>query len=426
MIPEILIVVVLVLLNGVFSGAEIALLALRRTRIGELVEEGRFGARAVAALRADPEALLATVQVGITVVGAAAAAFGGSSIAAELGEGLRPLLGERADGVAFVLVVAGISYLSLVLGELVPKSLALRTAEGYALVVAPPLAALAQGARPLVWLLTSSSNLVLRLFGDRTSFSESRLSAEELRQLIDEAATAGTVQPEVGEIAARALEFHELDVSAVMVPAGDITCLRRDAPVADLAELARTRGHARVIVHDGGMDQVVGYVVVREVLARAHAEPTFAVADAIHPVPYVPDTLPAPRALRDLQHRRVPFALVVDEQGTVRGLVTIEDLVEELVGEILSEGDLPVENLRREADGAVWMRASTPLHEVDRALGTALAESGSASTVGGLVLSLAGKIPAPGARWQVDDWEVEVADATQRRVKAVRLRPRRS
>jgi len=181
---EIAIVLALILANGLFSGAEIAIIALRKSRLDQLVEEGRAGARSVLALREQPERFLATVQIGITVVGAAAAVVVGASLAARLTPALQRVswIGSGAEDVALAIAIALVSYLSLVFGELVPKSLALRASETYALLVARPLRALAWVARPLVWLLTRSSNAVLRPLGDSTSFTEARLSADELQQ----------------------------------------------------------------------------------------------------------------------------------------------------------------------------------------------------------------------------------------------------
>ena len=208
---EILIILALLVANAFFAGAEIAIVALRRTRHRQLAEEGHSGARAVLVLREDPERFLATVQVGITVVGVTAAAFGGGSIV----ERLRPWLaritwiGEHAEGVALVLVISGVSYLSIVVGELVPKSLALRGAERYALLIGKPLLALSWLAKPLVWFLSSSANILLKPFGDRTTFTETRHSAEELQQLVEEAMKAGTIHADAGEIASRALELPD-------------------------------------------------------------------------------------------------------------------------------------------------------------------------------------------------------------------------
>lgn len=420
---EVVIVIALILLNGLFAGAEIAILSVRRTRLEELVEQGGTGAQAVAGLRADPERFLATVQVGITVVSATAAAFSGSSIADRIAPTIAsvPVLEPFAENLALAVVVVGVSYLSLVLGELVPKSLALRSAEAYALVIGPVLAALSWGARPLVWLLTESSNLVLRAFGDRTSFTESRLSPDELQQLVAEAASAGTLEANVGEIASRAFELDDLDLSAVMVPRRDISSIGQDADFDALARLAIREGHTRLLVHSGDPDDVLGFVNVREALARVRVDPSVKIGTLLRPVPFFPETMAVPSALRSLQAQRAHLAVVLDEQGSVRGLVTIEDLVEELVGEIFGEDEQPESTIHRQDDGTALALGQTPIHEVNRALNIELPETETFSTIAGLILEAAGRIPEKGDVVHVPGFALEVVDASRRRIKQVRI-----
>ena len=229
---ELVIILGLILVNGIFAGSEIAIVSLRRTRLQQLVDEGRRGAQTLAALRGEPERFLATVQVGITIVGTTAAAFGGSTIAVHLEPLIAsvPWLADEAEEIAFAAVVALISYLSLVLGELVPKSLALRVGESYALMMAKPLLALSWIAKPVVWLLTASSNVVLRPFRDRTNFMEARISKEEILQMVDEASKAGTLHEHASEIASRALAFDKLPLRDVMIPRDRINPCRRLPP----------------------------------------------------------------------------------------------------------------------------------------------------------------------------------------------------
>ena len=421
---ELLIILALVLLNGIFSGAEIAILTVRKTRIAELEEEGNSAANAVATLRKHPESFLATVQIGITVIGATAAAFGGASLAKDLVPLLMriPALAPFTEELALVVVVALVSYLSLVLGELVPKSLALRAAEPYALFIARPLALVAWSARPLVVLLTWSSNLVLRLFGDRTTFIEARLSREEIQQMVGEATTAGSVDAQSGEIASRALEFSNLDAYTVMVPRSDIVTLPRTATVQEIALLAREKGFGRVPIYEDDAENIIGFINLRDALAEAIMGHDTPLERLLHPVVFVPDSMPAPALLRKLQAERTHLALVIDEQGTIIGLVTIEDLVEELVGDILSENDAPVRALTREADGSWLIPGSAALHEINRELGVELPE-GEFSTIAGLCIDLAGSIPQAGTVLQAEEGlTLEVVEATPRRVKLVRLR----
>ncbi len=242
---EIVIVLLLTLLNGVFSAAEIAVLSVRKTRLAELVAEGSRGARATQWLREQPERFLATVQIGITVLSTTAAAFGGDSLADDLAAWMAPRapwLGGGAHRLALVLVISLLSYLSIVLGELVPKSLALRNAERLALLLSPLLQGISSVARPLVWLFTASSNALLRLFGDHTSFVEARLSAEELQELVEEAGRTGSLDPGASEIASRAIDFRELTAFDVMVPRESIVSVSR---AADLRRSSRTCSRRR-------------------------------------------------------------------------------------------------------------------------------------------------------------------------------------
>lgn len=423
---EILIILALILANGVFAGSEIAVVALRRSRVQELAKAGGSRARAVVRLQDNPEHFLATVQVGITVVSATAAAFGGASIAARLGPFLAELgwFGRQADAVALGLVVAGVSYLTIVLGELVPKSLALRSAESYALLVGRPLLGLSFLARPLVALLTASANLVLKPFGDRTNFTETRHSADELQQLVEGAAKAGTIHPHAGEIASRALDLPDLVASDVMVPRQEVVMLDRAASPAELARLLRSQVHSRLPVYERSVDNVVGYIAVKDLLPRALHGEAVSLENVMRSAFFVPETRRAVELLQDMRRRRQPFAVVVDEQGGTSGIVTLEDLLEELVGEIFDEQAREDATLiLREPDGSVVVNGSLPIREVNRALSIELPEDGHWTTLAGLCLELAGKVPRTGDVLSLEDGvRLEIVEASVRRVGRVRVR----
>lgn len=420
---QFVVLLALVLGNGLFTGAEIAILSVRKTRLAELAASGSQRARSLVDLRDDPERFFATIQVGITVLGVTTASFG----AAALGDDVIALidrvpgLHEYAERIALPAIIGGVSFLSLVFGELVPKSLALRYAEPYALVAAPVLGALSFLARPIVWVLTGTSNLFLRVFGDSTSFSETRLSRDELSQLVDEAANTGSVGRNVGEIANRALAFEDLDAAAVMVPRNHIVSVPIDVTLSEVARIANADGPSRVPVYDHDRDDLQGYLNVREVLARAQHDPSVRPRDLVRKMPFLPASMSASSALRSMQSARTHIAAVVDEQGSLRGLLTIEDLVEELVGEIWSENDRPEEALTREADGAIVVPAETRLHELARDVGIELPEASSSSTVGGLCLELAGRIPEAGVRLRAGDFDLVIVEATPRKVRNVRI-----
>ena len=418
---ELLVLLALVLVNGLFSGAEIATVTVRKTRIEQLLEEGKKSAKAIAELRANPERFLATVQIGITVVGAAAAAYGGDTFAERLTPLLTPALGPNAHGVSFGIVVAAISYLSLVLGELVPKSLALRAGERYALVVARPLLGLAMLARPLVWVLTTSSNLVLKLFGDKTSFTEARVSPDELKAMLEEASEAGALHPRIGEIAARAMELSELRAGDVMVPRNRILAIEQDATIGDLRRFVVDVAHSRIPLYDGDMDHIVGYVALRDAFTRgSEAE---IVSTLARPITFVPETMRAVDLLQTLQTRDAQLAIVVDEHGGTAGLLTREDLAEELFGEVAHGGQPQGErDIQRQADGSVIVAGTTAVREVNRTLDLMLPESDEWTTVAGLCMGLAEKIPAKGDRIQVPKGPLlEVVEASPRRIRTLRI-----
>jgi putative hemolysin len=424
-LTELIIILALVLANGVFAGAEIAIVALRRTRIQELAAEGRGSARAILALRNEPERFLATVQIGITVVGAAAAVFGGASLATRIEPMLSrvDVIGEHAEGVALALVIAFISFLSIVVGELVPKSLALRGAERYALLIGKPLLALSWLFKPLVWLLTFSANLVLKLFGDSTTFSETRHSAEEIQQLVEEATKTGSIHPEAGQIASRALELPELTVADMMVPRQDVVMTSRHAPPEELRRILVEHAHSRMPVYEEQIDNVVGYVSVKDILTLTLKQKPIVVDDIMRPPYFVPESRKALELLQDMRVRYTPFAIVVDDWGGTSGIVTMEDLVEELIGEVFSEHVEPTPQLiTKEADGSALVNGKAAIREVNRALGLELPEEGSWTTIAGLCLSLARRIPSNGESLKtLNGIALEVVDATPRRIRLVRV-----
>jgi len=425
MLFELTVILLLIGVNGVFAGAEISIISVRKSRLQQLVEEGRSGAGAVQALRHAPERFLATVQVGITVVGATAAAFSGASLSTRLSLALQGLGWSVATStdVALAIVIAGISYLSIIFGELVPKSLALRAGERYALLVARPLQALAWLGRPLVWLLTASSNLVLKPFGDATSFTEARHSTEELQQLVEEAAATGSLDPRSSEIAARALDFGDLAAAAVMVPRNRVVAVPLSSSQADLRKVVLAARFSRMPVFDGTLDNVVGYITMRDVLALAWDREEVVLADILRPAFFVPETAGAGSVLHEMQRRRVPLAIVVDEHGGVAGLITLEDLVEELLGDIASEDERPEGTLRLDPDGSILLKGSAAIRDINRELGLDLPEGDGWTTIAGLCIELAGGIPPAGTRLRSGDRILEIVEATARVVGLVRVAP---
>ncbi len=424
---DVFVIVALIALNGVLAGAEIAVVSLRSSRVQELAAEGSRAALALASLRGNSERFLATVQVGITCIGALAAAFGGATLAARLEPPLRSIsaLAPYAEEVALGTVVAAIAYLSVVVGELVPKSLALRHSERFALTIAQPLLTLSRLAAPAVWLLTVSSNLVLRPFRDETNFLEARVSLEEVRQMVNDASRAGSLDESVSEIATRALDFAELTVEEVMVHRRFVVALPRTAGADELRKAFLDDGHRRVPIYDRGIDHVIGYISWRDVVERVWSSGPVVIDDLLRPAHFVPESRLAIDALEEMRRERMHLGIVIDEHGGFSGIVTLEDLLEELVGEIASEHARPTDPGALRSEDTLVFAGTTPIRDVERALGTSFEDyPEDYATIGGWCVALAGdRIPAAGERFTVAGFALEVAEASPRRVRSVRVHP---
>ena len=415
----------LLLVHGVTAGSEIAVVSVRKTRLRQLVEEGSGAARAVLTLRNRPERFLATVQIGITVLCALLASIGVPAFAGLV----LPMLGgvelltAYKDEIAFGFGVVVVSYLELVLGELVPKSLAMRASEGYSMLVGRPLVGLSRLAKPAVWLLEASSNVVLRVFGDRTSFMESRLSPEEMAQLLEEAGRAGSIEPGVSEIAVRSLELSGLTAADVMVPRNRVIALERTASAEELRRAFLEKGHQRLPVYDDTLDNVVGYVAAKDVLQTSLEKQSLSVDDLMRPAVFFPEAMKAVKVLKEMQAKHQKLAIIVDERGGMAGIVTMEDLLEELVGEIFSEDDRGAPaSVRVRPDGSAFVQGNTPIREVNRALDTALPEGELWATIAGYCIALAGHIPAPGERVVAEDGTImEILESTPKRIRTIHV-----
>ncbi len=318
-------------------------------------------------------------------------------------------------------MVAFISVSSIVLGELVPKSLALRSSERVSLLVSRPLLWMSQAARPVVWFLTTVSNLLLRPFRDQTTFTEARLSPDELQHLVEEAATSGSLLRAAGDIASRAIELGELPISSLLIPRTQVAYLRRDATRDEVWALLQSRPHSRYPVVLRDLDSVEGYVLERNLVQQIIEGGGVDIGAILRGVPLVAARTPAVEVLRDLQERRAHLAVVIDQHGMTAGIVTIGDIAEELLGEVLGEHEKPAEAIRRDAGGSALVRADTPVQEVNRQLGTDLPVSPDYSTLAGLLMHESGQILRAGEEQLVDGVRIEVVEATPRQVKRVRL-----
>ena len=420
---ELIVILALTLANGFFAAAEIGLLSVRRTRLQELATDGRAAAIAALRLRDNPEQFLATVQVGITVGGATAGALGGATLEEPLARWFESMgIMRGSEQLALAAVVALVSVLSIVLGELVPKSLALRSSERVSLTIARPLLLLSRVAKPLVFLLTQLSNLILRVFRDQTTFTEARLSPEELQNLVEEAATSGSLSPGAGDIASRAIELGQLPVSSLLIPRNEVAAIAKGASRDEVWALLKSRPHSRYPLIERDMDSIEGYVVARDLIAQLVEMQTIDLPAITREVPLVVDRTQAISALRDLQAKQAKLAVVVDEQGMTCGIVTIGDIAEALLGEALNEHDRPDDSICFESPGLALVRGDTAVQDVNRALGTDLPISADYATLAGLLMHQSARIMREGERLRIDGADFEIVDATARQVKQIRVR----
>jgi len=418
---EILLILLLVLLNGAFAMSELAIVSARRARLMAMQRKGSAGAAAAIALAEDPQRFLPTVQVGITLVGILAGAFGGARLSGALAGvvALVPGLASAAAEIAFALVVVMITYLSLIMGELVPKQLALRHAETIAVVVARPLAWLSRATSPIIWVLSTSSALVLRLFG-RHDPADGAVTEEEVKAVVAEGATSGAIETEERQMIERVLRLADKPVRALMTPRTELEWIDRTAPAEDVARRLRASGVTRFIVAEGRVDNVVGVVAAKDLLDQLLEGRALAVQAATRQPIVLPDTLSALDALERLRGDPIGLALVLDEYGSFEGVVTASDLLEAIVGELgVSETTESRPAVRRH-DGSLLLDGLMASDELKSRLDLPdLPREGTYHTVAGLMLALLQRVPKEGDRIAWAGWRFEIIDMDGRRVDKV-------
>jgi putative hemolysin len=426
---NIALVVLFVLIGGYFSGSELALVSLRESQVSRMATQGRRGAR-VARLRQDSNRFLAAVQVGVTLAGFFSAAYGGSTLAHPLGSVVTRLgLSQGlADTLALIVVTAAISYLSLVLGELVPKRVALQRAERISLVVAPVLDRIASLFRPVIWLLSRSTDVVVRLLGLDPKASGEQVTEEELRDMV---VTQQQLTVEERRVLTDVFDATDRKLSEVMVPRTEVDFLLATTPLSQAAHHVLSRPHSRYPVIEQTPDDVIGFVHVRDLLTALLIDGTSSdngdsprphtVGDIVRPVTLLPGSVALLPALSQLRAGGGHLAVIVDEYGGTDGIVTLEDLIEELVGEIQDEYDPAVPagsaaGYYSELDGLINR------DEVQERTGIVLPE-GRYDTLGGFIQSELGRIPNTGDSFDALGHRFTVVEMDGRRVARVSITP---
>ncbi len=411
--PQLLLVAVLVLVNAAFAGTELALVSLRESQLQRLEESSATGA-VLARLARQPNQFLATIQIGITLAGFLASAAAAVSLAEPL-EAPLGFLGGAAGPVSVIVVTLILAYFTLVFGELAPKRIAMQRAEKWGMVMARPLDVLSTLTKPIVWLLSKSTNIAVRVLGGDPDRQREEVTGDELRDMV---AIHETFPPEQRQIIDGAFEIAERTLDEVMVPRNDVVVIDADSSCIEALALLVETGHSRApVAEKRNLDRSVGMVRLRSLLGRGDEPVTSVMWD----IPVFPDAARVLTALREFQTRRTQMALVVDEYARTIGIVTVEDLVEELVGEIWDETDPDLNTVVREADGTIVLPGTFPVHDlVD--LDVELPD-GDYTTIAGLVLDELNRFPTPGETIDFDGWHITIRSVGRHRITQVALRP---
>lgn len=419
-----LLLLLLVLLNGVFAMAEIAIVSSRKARLQKLADDGSLGAKVALRLHDEPSSFLSTIQVGITSIGILSGVVGEDALATPLAEWLSTFSGletyARPMAVGFVVVL--ITYLSVVIGELVPKRLALLAPESIAAIIAGPMSALARATRPLVWLFSVSGDVILRPFNARRS-DEPPVTDEEIKVLMEQGAEAGVFHESEQEIVSNVLRLDEQRIGTIMTPRKDVHFVDMDEPEELRSTIADTE-YGRLVVCRGGLENVLGVLHVADLLKPALSGQALDVEAVIRPALYVPETVTTSQLLDNFRKTRVQFALVVDEYGELEGVVSLTDVLTSIVGEMPAHDEEPDSDAIRREDGSWLLDASMTverfhdLFEVDELPGS---ENGGFHTIGGFVMHMLGRVPRVADYFECQGMRFEVVDMDRHRVDKVLL-----
>lgn len=425
---ELAIILVLLVFNGLFAMAEIAIESAKKARLQERADGGSEGARLALQLAQNPERFLSTVQIGITLVGVLAGAFGGASLSGYVVPWLKavPWLAEHAEQVAFGLVVAFITYLSLIIGELVPKSLALRNAEGIACAMAAPMDWLSRIGRPLVWVLELSTHTLMRLFGKAEAPSGPTLA--EVEVLVREGLITGSVHHQESAMVEGVFDLRDVRAEEIMRPKPKVIFLHIDDTAASAAEQLSV-GVRQVVfpVYDETRDHVVGMVSLRALFLSVASGQQQKVGELMREPVFVSDNQPALTLLEELRKASHHAAAVTDEFGIVRGLITIEDLAEEIVGDLTNRPGSPSTPQIRENGPQSWL--ADGMTEID-AVNTTIpgfetisnAEEDSFQTLAGFIMQHLERLPREGEKFTAGEFEIEIIDMDRQRIDKVSIR----
>jgi putative hemolysin len=427
---EIILIVPLIVLAGVFAMAEIALVSVRKPRLQQWADQGNSGAQTALDLANKPEIFLATVQMGMTLIGIFAGAFGERTLSLRIESSLNgiPSVAPYGHVISLVAVVGAVTYVTLIIGELVPKQIALHSPERFASALAKPMMALSRVGAPLVSILNASARMVLRVFRVRPS-KEPLVTEEEIKVIMEQGAEAGLLEESEHQTVRRLFRLSDRAVRSLMKPRHDIVWLDADAPAEQTMQQVVASTHSRFPVARGSLDNIVGIAKEKDLLACCVGGKSMNVIEAAQPPLFVPGAIPAFRLLELFKKSQTHVALVVDEYGDVEGLVTINDFFEDLVGEVAS-ADMPQErHAVQRADGSWLIDGKMLVHDFKELLNLGKLpgeDQSSYLTLGGLVMMQVGRVPVTGDSFEAAGLRFEVVDMDGKRVDKVLVQPRPS
>ncbi|KAF0185779.1 MAG: putative hemolysin [Nitrospirae bacterium] len=418
---DIILISICIVINAFFSASEIAVVTSRRSKIKQLIDEGRTHAETLLRLKDNPDRFLATVQVGVTLSGALASTIGGAAAITALKPLIEtvpfPIIAKSSEAIAIGAVVLVITYFSLIFGELIPKSLAIANPEGIGLRTSPIIDRFSRIATILVWLLTASTNFLLKPFGRKAFTERGYISEEEVRLLLEEGGKQGVFEAQEKELIHSVFEFIDTSVREVMIPATQMVTIRISMPWDEVRKLITEEKFSRYPVIGREMNDVRGILYAKDFFSASGLSD---IRKIVKPPIFVPETMKISNLLRDMQKRRVHMAIVIDEYGAVDGLVTLEDMIEEIVGEIRDEYDTesPVIHL---PDGSMIIDASLSIRDLNEDHGMELAESPDYDTLGGFILAQLQRIPKTGDLVELESMRLRIVEMVGQRISKVKM-----
>ena len=420
---ELFFLILLILLNGVFAMSEMAVVSSRKTRLQQRSQEGDHRAGIALELADSPNQFLATIQIGITLVGILAGALGGATLAKQMGDWLGQVswLAAYADTIGVAVVVLATTYLSLVIGELVPKRLAIGNPERLASAVAPAMRRLSRLASPVVRLLGLSTDLVIRLLGAREGAS-APVSEEEIRLLLQQGTESGVFEPREQEVVEHAFKLADETVNVLMTPRPEVVWLDLDDPIDQILDTVAREGHSRYPVAKDDLDQVKGFVYAKDLLTHCIADKPIELQALLRPVVFLPESITALSAIEQLKRSRSDVAVVIDEWAGFQGILTVDDILEELVGAIPESGVTVEPEAVQRQDGSFLLDGGLSTREIKETLGIRslpYQDTPYYQTLGGLVMLCLDHIPTTGDSFVCSGWRFEVVDMDGFRVDKV-------